>query len=165
MPINIVVLSATQEIEATDPHPSPYSRWRECFELNTLHKLFLHSTEIERCLGDQRIAFTSENDGLASKYDSNRVYKYEEPSSVTSSYRIVPICWSCTVARLWLVIWETMLETFHMLFVALMTGTLLPGVNSTLESSTVAQRVAESIHLGSQSAHHNRLHHRSQASQ
>jgi hypothetical protein len=41
-----------------------------------------------------------------------------------------------------------MLDTFHMLFVAPMAGTLLPDVNSiTLESFTVAQRVAESIHL------------------
>jgi hypothetical protein len=40
-----------------------------------------------------------------------------------------------------------MLDTLHMLFVEPTTGTLLPDANSTLESSTVAQRVAESIHL------------------
>jgi hypothetical protein len=42
------------------------------------------------------------------------------------------------VAQHWLVILDTMLDAFHMFFVALMTGTLLPDVNSTLESSTVA---------------------------
>jgi hypothetical protein len=52
-------------------------------------------------------------------------------------------------------------DTFHMLFVALMTGKPLPA--SSLESSTVEQRVAESIHL--RAAAHRRLTHRSQASQ
>jgi hypothetical protein len=83
-----------------------------------------------------------------------------------TSYGIVLNCSSCTVARHWLVVWGTMLDTFRMLVVALMTGTLLHDVNISLESSTViAQRVAESIHLRSRSAYHHRLNHRSQASQ
>jgi hypothetical protein len=48
-----------------------------------------------------------------------------------------------------------MLDTFHMLFVALMTGKPLPGVNSSLESSTVEQS-GRINHLRSQ-AHHRRL--------
>jgi hypothetical protein len=45
-----------------------------------------------------------------------------------TSYGIVPKCWSFTVARHWLVIWDTMLDTLHMLFVAPMAGTLLSDV-------------------------------------
>jgi hypothetical protein len=63
-----------------------------------------------------------------------------------TSYGIVHKCWFCTVAGHRLVIWDTMLYTFHMLFAVAMTGTLLPDVNISVESSTVAQRVAESIH-------------------
>jgi hypothetical protein len=61
---------------------------------------------------------------------------------ISLSYGIVLLV---LYGRHWLIIWDTMLDTFHMLFVALMTGKPLPGVNSSLESSTVEQRVAESI--------------------
>jgi hypothetical protein len=53
-----------------------------------------------------------------------------------TSYGIIPNCWSCTAARHWLFIWDTLLDTFHMLFVAAMIGTLLPAVNSSLHQSS-----------------------------
>jgi hypothetical protein len=56
-----------------------------------------------------------------------------------------------------------MLDTFYLLFVALMTGTLLPDVNDHIR---IVHRCLESggIRLRSQIAYHHRRNHGSQAS-